>query len=448
MYRQRQIDADPGQWSIDQDNTGASMDDMLGIGDANGVPDSVKEEYREKAEEATQRKAVAESCYWSLCGGQYTDGYFDVTESRGSPSAVQRNTICEPGEVQTLCCAPGTTMGSCRWEGFRGVGFPCSPACSDSDATLVARNTNSYHTNEDGQLMDLTCIGGYQAFCCSGFEPSPITNTGNLNLIGQGELGGSSAENSLMVRDEHGMVLHKRDKGSAVWSTIALCAAVGALWSPETFGMAAIAGGVCAAGAGAYGAIGFIAGLFSDFFGWVFDGLVRRPNKGTPATIGRTAYGQWPMLDFDSGGGGGGNCDCEVTYTCYYGMGWDEVCDNQRWAIDKVLGGQTVFQPGANRPGGRKYSSWARKERHAAFRTRAQELNANRVPRCQLDEFPQGDLRESGGDQPQACRLVNGPANGAQGRDYKAWKDAQWRPCSTYRNTACNIDDDGPPATW
>jgi hypothetical protein len=28
-------------------------------------------------------------------------------------------------------------------------------------------------------------------------------------------------------------------------------------------------------------------------------------------------------------------------------MGWDEVCDNQRWAIDKVLNGQTVFQPNA-----------------------------------------------------------------------------------------------------
>jgi hypothetical protein len=127
---------------------------------------------------------MADSCYWFLCGGQCTDGYFDVTESRGSPSAVQRNTICAPGEVQALCCAPGTTIGACRWEGFRGVAFPCSPACSDSNATLVARNTNSYHTNKDGQLRDLTCIGGYQAFCRSGFEPSPITNTGSPNLIG------------------------------------------------------------------------------------------------------------------------------------------------------------------------------------------------------------------------------------------------------------------------
>ncbi|WYZ36481.1 hypothetical protein EsH8_XV_000034 [Colletotrichum jinshuiense] len=437
-------------WSIDQDNTGASMDDMLGIGDANGVPDSLKQGYKDKAAEATRRKAVADSCYWSLCGGQCTDGYFDVTESRGSPSAIQRNTLCAPGEVQTLCCAPGTTLGTCRWEGFRGVGFPCSPACSDGNATLVARNTNSYHTNQDGQVRDLTCIGGYQAFCCSGFEPSPITNTGNLNLIGQGELGGSSTENSLIVRDEHGMVLHKRAKGSVGWTTIALCAAIGAIGAIETLGLALLAGGICAAVAGAVAAIGFIAGLIGDFIGWIFGGGVRGPNKGTPTTIGtRSAYGQWPLLDFGTGGGGGDgdNCDCVVTYTCFYNMGWDEVCDNQRWAIDKVLGGQTVFQPDAGRPAGRKYFSWAANQRHEGFRTRAQERNANNVARCQLDEFPMGDLEESGGNQPQACRLVNGPANAAQGRDYSAWKRAQWRPCSSYRRNECNIRDRGPPAT-
>jgi hypothetical protein len=52
--------------------------------------------------------------------------------------------------------------------------------------------------------------------------PSPITNTGNLNLIGQGELGGSSTENSLMVRgrDEHGMVLYKRAKGSSAAASV------------------------------------------------------------------------------------------------------------------------------------------------------------------------------------------------------------------------------------
>ncbi|TEA20978.1 hypothetical protein C8034_v008331 [Colletotrichum sidae] len=61
-------------------------------------------------------------------------------------------------------------------------------------------------------------------------------------------------------------------------------------------------------------------------------------------------------LDFgNNGGGGGGNgdCYCTVTYSCIYNMGRDEVCDNQRWAIDKVLGGHTVFETSAGRPRGR-----------------------------------------------------------------------------------------------
>ncbi|TDZ15476.1 hypothetical protein Cob_v011542 [Colletotrichum orbiculare MAFF 240422] len=37
------------KWSVEQDNTGPSMDDMLGIGDANEIPDSLKQESKEKA---------------------------------------------------------------------------------------------------------------------------------------------------------------------------------------------------------------------------------------------------------------------------------------------------------------------------------------------------------------------------------------------------------------
>jgi hypothetical protein len=54
------------------------------------------------------------------------------------------------GRGSNAVLRPRTTIGACRWEGFRGVAFPCSPACSDSNATLAARNTNSYYTNKDG----------------------------------------------------------------------------------------------------------------------------------------------------------------------------------------------------------------------------------------------------------------------------------------------------------
>ncbi|TDZ31438.1 hypothetical protein C8035_v001587 [Colletotrichum spinosum] len=76
------------KWSVEQDNTGPSMDDMLGISDANGIPNSLKQEYKEKA--AVMCRSLT---------------------AHGSPSAVQRNSLGEPDEVQTLCCAPGTTMG-------------------------------------------------------------------------------------------------------------------------------------------------------------------------------------------------------------------------------------------------------------------------------------------------------------------------------------------------
>lgn len=58
------------------------------------------------------------------------------------------------------------------------------------------------------------------------------------------------------------------------------------------------------------------------------------------------------------------------------------------------------------------------------------------------------NLRESDGGAPQACRLVNGKADGKQGNDYLMWKSAQWWPCYRYRYTVCNSRDNGPPATW
>jgi hypothetical protein len=65
-----------------------------------------------------------------------------------------------------------------------------------------------------------------------------------------------------------------------------------------------------------------------------------------------------------------------------------------------------------------------------------------------VDEFLMGDLYDSGKNKPQACRLVNGPANMRQGKDYQAWKSAQWRPCSSYRRSVCNINEKGPLAAW
>ncbi|KFY85211.1 hypothetical protein V498_07750 [Pseudogymnoascus sp. VKM F-4517 (FW-2822)] len=444
-------------WSIDQDNTaGDSMNDLMGIGTANGVSEAAAASFKEQMANATLQNAIASSCYWSLCGGTCTTGYFDVTEARGQVAGLQQNSVCAPGEFQTLCCAPGTTMGTCQWEGFRGVGMPCSPACSDSKATIVARNSNSYEMNDGGQIQDLTCTGGFQAYCCTGFVPSSITNSGNLVLYGQtpvlSKRDGSNHGLSLYVRNH--AVEKRAIPGLLISGLGALCLAdaiPAALLAPLTFGLSLAAeGAICAVAAVAAAATAAIIGfaILLSVFGWIFSGSPSKPNAGVPTTVaGRSSYGQWPILDF-SGGTTTINCDCVVTYTCRYGMGWDEICDNQRWGIDKLLNGKTVYQPlTVSRAAGANQGLW-RGQRKEAYRTAAQLKLPGVTWRCQVDEFPMGNLAESGNNGPQACRLVNGPANGRQGNDYQMWKLAQWKPCSTYRAAVCNSNDGGPPATW
>jgi chitinase len=57
----------------------------------------------------------------TFCGEQCRPGYFGTTAAKGQVAGVQRDSVCSDDEVQTLCCAPGTTMGSCVWEGWRGT---------------------------------------------------------------------------------------------------------------------------------------------------------------------------------------------------------------------------------------------------------------------------------------------------------------------------------------
>jgi GH18 family chitinase len=132
-------------WAMDMDNdNGDAMSDLMGIGKANGVTSTQAASYKEQYENVAEQNAVASSCYWSLCGETCKSSYFDVTEARGQVANVQQSSVCPVGEYQTLCCAPQTTMGTCKWEGFRGVGLPCTPVCSDADAVIVAQNSNSY----------------------------------------------------------------------------------------------------------------------------------------------------------------------------------------------------------------------------------------------------------------------------------------------------------------
>ncbi|KAJ6031855.1 class V chitinase [Penicillium herquei] len=173
-------------WSMDMDNAdGDAMSDVMGIGEVNGITAAQAANYKILLEDATLEKSIASSCYWTLCGETCSSTYVGVTDARGQVANVQQDPVCAPDEYQTLCCAPQTTMGTCRWNGYRGVGLPCSPFCEDPRAVVVAQNTNSYGMDEDGLTEDLTCTGGYQAYCCSGFVASPKANTGNIFPYGQ-----------------------------------------------------------------------------------------------------------------------------------------------------------------------------------------------------------------------------------------------------------------------
>lgn len=56
-------------WSLDQDNTdGSSLNDLLGIGTANGVAAATAANLKGQMANATLAADVASSCYWTLCG--------------------------------------------------------------------------------------------------------------------------------------------------------------------------------------------------------------------------------------------------------------------------------------------------------------------------------------------------------------------------------------------
>ncbi|KAK1147072.1 hypothetical protein N8T08_001811 [Aspergillus melleus] len=411
---------------------GDAMSDVTGIGKANGVTSAQAASFKEQYEIAAEDIAVASSCYWSLCGESCKNSYFDVTETRGQAASVQQTSVCLAGQYQTLCCAPQTTMGKCKWEGFWGVGLPCTPVCEDPDAVVVAQNSNSYSMDEDGHIADLTCTGGYQAYYCSGFIPSKA-NTGSMFLYGQGIFSKRSLDRS--TKD---VILARSETPKRL--TYSICAGALALLiseAPFIFGLSLLGIpaelALCAASGIVVTAAGFATKPARKAHGNPTGQPKTKKIKMDLCTgNGQNPNSQWPKLSFSSSKGGGG-------------MGWDEICDNQRWAITYRLNQQSVFEPNALRPPSWMYESWAGNQRKAGYRTAVQKACGVPGAECQLDEFPMGDLFESTNNYSQVCLLVNSRANTRQGNDHKMWKRKQWRLCSSFRSS-CNFP--APPATW
>jgi chitinase len=143
-------------WAMDQ----MDQSESNGFGPAPGVTPSQQAD----ANQGSADLLAQNVCYTSDCGAGCRSGTSEVAQMNGQPGQVSTTERCQEGKYESLCCDDGTTMGTCTWRGFRGVGLSCIGGCADGE-TEVARNTN--HHDKKG---DYTCNGGQQSYCCSGFK--------------------------------------------------------------------------------------------------------------------------------------------------------------------------------------------------------------------------------------------------------------------------------------
>lgn len=134
-----------------------------GLAPAPGVTTGQQEDAKQMSEDL----AAGITCYTSDCGAQCKKGTNQVTQMNGQPGKLSTNDRCPKESYRTLCCSDGTTMGSCRWRGYRGLGLSCMGGCAD-DETEVVQDTNNH--GKDG---DQTCTGGIQSYCCKDFKSAP-----------------------------------------------------------------------------------------------------------------------------------------------------------------------------------------------------------------------------------------------------------------------------------
>ncbi|KAI0159376.1 family 18 glycosyl hydrolase [Pestalotiopsis sp. NC0098] len=146
-------------WAMDQRDQGEDN----GLAPAPGVTTGQQED----ASQMSQDLAAGVSCYTTDCGADCKKGTNKVTQMNGQPGKLSTSDRCDANKYRTLCCDDGTTMGTCQWRGYRGLGLSCMGGCDD-DETEVLQDTNNH-----GKNGDQTCTGGIQSYCCKGFKSAP-----------------------------------------------------------------------------------------------------------------------------------------------------------------------------------------------------------------------------------------------------------------------------------
>lgn len=146
-------------WAMDQRDQGEDN----GLAPATGVTTGQQKD----ASQMSGDLAAGISCYTTDCGATCKKGTNKVTQMNGQPGKLSTNDRCPTNSYRTLCCQDGTTLGICKWRGYRGLGLSCMGGCDDGE-TEVVQDTNNHSGSGDQ-----TCTGGIQSYCCKGFKSAP-----------------------------------------------------------------------------------------------------------------------------------------------------------------------------------------------------------------------------------------------------------------------------------
>ncbi|KAL2066089.1 hypothetical protein VTL71DRAFT_2160 [Oculimacula yallundae] len=136
-------------------------------GNQNSAHSDVTKDQQADAKQKADDLTAGISCYTTDCDAKCKKGTNQVAQMNGQPGSLSTNDRCGKGKYRNLCCDDGTTMGTCQWRGYRGVGLSCISGCADGETEIVQ------DTNHKEKKSDQTCSGGLQSYCCKGFRPAP-----------------------------------------------------------------------------------------------------------------------------------------------------------------------------------------------------------------------------------------------------------------------------------
>jgi hypothetical protein len=450
-------------WAIDQDTPeGDSLNDYLGVAKA-GVyaSDMTKSPLRLKKALAEIQKGSA--CYTSFCNGGCAKGYEAVESTRGQVADFQFDTSCKGSSFrdggQSVCC-PSSALdsakggganqpGKCEWRGYKGEGMACRRGCNLGETEIAANSAvgTSARTPMGGLiLVEQACNGGSQSYCCSDYNltivagsPASVLEPNRYEAISvkklaKRELEARAAERGLWLRD--GEIIDPDEYGGSS------LASSGAMKISDIYSGPSGLDYIVGYGFGKAPRKKFGPGGSNQLNGVGIWNPYPVPGKLKGTTVqnkfdsnGNKIYGKYTSKSYDKKK----DLDCSVTYTCAYGEGFDEVCDNQRYGVTEVRAGRTSYNMRDGYvPGPRTQPNWG-PQHHSNYRVWGKTVGrygggVKTRCYCEGDEFPQNALEEAYRGEAQAVRQVDGIQNGAQGQGSLHFCSFLQHPSLTQKN--------------